>query len=77
MNLKLYKIVYRNEISAKEWFAFILADCRATAYASWIKHMVPSKNIYTTERWAQLYVRTEIIDGPFENGFIICNVGGI
>ena len=85
--LNLYKIVFTpsnlNKLvsQSKHGFAFILAVGPEMAKQKWITNSVENylreyptgdPNILRA-RWEDRWELTERIDGPFKNGFVICN----
>ena len=87
MQLNLYKIIYEPEYPVPGGFAFILAGTPEAAKRAWIDDFVneverryPGQSdedkLATADYWREKYKRTEEIEGPFTDGFILCNISG-
>lgn len=88
ITLNLYRIIFEASnlmkiISHRKYgFAFILAVSPESAKQKWITDSVESyrreypsnqKMEIIISRWEDRWELTELIEGPFENGFVICN----
>jgi histone deacetylase complex regulatory component SIN3 len=83
VNLQLFKIIFE-EKAPRTGFALILAVDLAIAKEKWIQDCVKTfiekytrataadvRNV--KENWGNRWISTKLINGPFENGFIIHN----
>ena len=89
MELNLYRIIFetgdwtvRHGNPGPFGHAHVLASDPETAKQFWITDSVmrdsqnhPNQNIQSIirTRWTGRWQTTELIKGPFENGFVICN----
>lgn len=85
MKLNLYKINYGSPSPQRDGFAFVLAtdvDVAKTCWAINITQRFVQQATNASQdqidnvkkNWLEQWISTEEVEGPYPNGFVICNV---